>query len=552
MSQSQYRALIVDDDPAIRKLAALALGDEGFSCVTVGDGQQAMTQLHGEQFDLVVTDLAMPLKHGHSVAVELLALPARPVIAVLTGIAEPRLVKDLIARGVDDVVVKPVNFAMFAAKLKSMVGRQRDSLRNHESSLPGPIARRFTPIDISGLNEHLMGTAQILPLSCAALDVYELTSMCDVDVARIAAALERDASLVAEVLRVANSACSNRNAMRIADVEQAVLRIGQKRVGEIALATHALGAITSATVPWMNTAILSRRSIAAGVALEMLIEQGHHERISRGLLAAAVMHTLGRVVLASLYPAQYDELIAHCRTSRCALAKAEGQLLPEPHTASLARLLQFWNIPAEVFEPLSAIGRPYEQVALLSEPMRSQAELLKVAVFIGELAVGQWEPWDLLEFPSEAVLERLGISGIDQCIEQTKADLDAIARFHTTPLSAQEASVNAEQTQTERCQISCQNVNSFSGPMVAPLLASFGLRTVEPSSAVPQIVNVIGSSAAAIETHLATLPETPALLLVDQSNGAVGSQMYPSVLVPCSYAELQVACLNTSHPILPA
>jgi DNA-binding response OmpR family regulator len=121
---AQLRALIVDDEPSLRRLTMTALTREGFICDEAANGAAGRERALAVAYDLVITDLCMPEKHGHSLAVELLAMPNRPLVVVLTGVAEPWLTKDLITRGVDDVQFKPVNFPAFAAKVRSMVDRR--------------------------------------------------------------------------------------------------------------------------------------------------------------------------------------------------------------------------------------------------------------------------------------------------------------------------------------------------------------------------------------------------------------------------------------------
>lgn len=124
MNSPAYRALVVDDEPAVRRLTVDCLQREGFQCDAAGDGHAALELVEHHPYDLVVTDLRMPNGHGHSLAVQLLARDRRPVVAVLTGVAEPKLAKDLIARGIDELTFKPVDFTLLGAKLRAMVNRR--------------------------------------------------------------------------------------------------------------------------------------------------------------------------------------------------------------------------------------------------------------------------------------------------------------------------------------------------------------------------------------------------------------------------------------------
>ncbi len=121
MRSDLMTALVVDDDEVVRKMLKFALGKVGFNCLCSADGANALTTLDSATFDLVVTDLLMPKTHGHTLATELLELKERPIIVVHTSVIEPKLVKDLKLRGVDEIVFKPTDYAAFAVKMKELV-----------------------------------------------------------------------------------------------------------------------------------------------------------------------------------------------------------------------------------------------------------------------------------------------------------------------------------------------------------------------------------------------------------------------------------------------
>ena len=124
MSNGKLIALIVDDEFAIRRLVATELKNNGFDCDTAANGQEASRLASEKRYDVVVTDLRMPEKHGHAFILELLDRPDRPLIVVYTGVIEPRLATDLLARGVDDIIFKPVNLGFLAAKIVSLIARR--------------------------------------------------------------------------------------------------------------------------------------------------------------------------------------------------------------------------------------------------------------------------------------------------------------------------------------------------------------------------------------------------------------------------------------------
>ncbi|XZE54345.1 response regulator [Planctomycetaceae bacterium SH139] len=149
MSVEQFSVLIVDDDDVVRKMISFAMEKEGFRSDRAVDGEEALALMKQREFDLVITDLMMPNTHGHTLATELLARPDRPLVVIHTSVVEPALAKDLMLRGVDDIVFKPTDYGAFAAKMRSWVLRRRrvkqgmtDLWQNLGMGVPGdPLGR---------------------------------------------------------------------------------------------------------------------------------------------------------------------------------------------------------------------------------------------------------------------------------------------------------------------------------------------------------------------------------------------------------------------------
>jgi len=56
--------LVVDDEPKITRIARDYLENSGFSVLTCGDGQTALSMVRGEKPDLIVLDLMLPGMDG--------------------------------------------------------------------------------------------------------------------------------------------------------------------------------------------------------------------------------------------------------------------------------------------------------------------------------------------------------------------------------------------------------------------------------------------------------------------------------------------------------
>ena len=75
--------IVVDDDAAVRRIAARILIEEGFHVLEAGDGDEAirLAERHGPDIGLVVTDIVMPRLNGIELLERLSRIqPALPVV----------------------------------------------------------------------------------------------------------------------------------------------------------------------------------------------------------------------------------------------------------------------------------------------------------------------------------------------------------------------------------------------------------------------------------------------------------------------------------------
>jgi HD-like signal output (HDOD) protein/DNA-binding NarL/FixJ family response regulator len=121
MSMVVPRALVVDDELQVQVLVGRALAQEQILCDFANDGAEATKKAEKTRYDIVVTDLRMPNVNGHALCQTVLALPDRPLLVAITGVAEPRLRRDLEARGVDAIFEKPLDFATFGPRIRAMI-----------------------------------------------------------------------------------------------------------------------------------------------------------------------------------------------------------------------------------------------------------------------------------------------------------------------------------------------------------------------------------------------------------------------------------------------
>jgi two-component system chemotaxis response regulator CheY len=118
------KILAVDDSVSMRQMVAFTLKAAGHTVTDAADGKQALDLAQKESFDLVLTDVNMPIMDGITLTKELRALPAyrfTPIL-VLTTEAGADMKQKGRAAGATGWLVKPFNPDQLLTTLKRVLG----------------------------------------------------------------------------------------------------------------------------------------------------------------------------------------------------------------------------------------------------------------------------------------------------------------------------------------------------------------------------------------------------------------------------------------------
>ena len=117
--------LVVDDDLAVRELAAKIVAALGLEVLTAADGEAALALVreHGPAIGCVVLDLSMPGLGGKETLLELWRMhPELPVI-VSSGHNEAEALESLPGQGRIDYLQKPFSAAALEARVRAALER---------------------------------------------------------------------------------------------------------------------------------------------------------------------------------------------------------------------------------------------------------------------------------------------------------------------------------------------------------------------------------------------------------------------------------------------
>jgi CheY-like chemotaxis protein len=121
------RILIAEDEDPVRALVARALAQDGHEVVATADGAEALDVLQREagRFDLVLTDIKMPVMDGIALALATARdFPALPIL-LMTGYADQHERASGLEALIRDVVAKPFTLTEIKAAVAAALSNAK-------------------------------------------------------------------------------------------------------------------------------------------------------------------------------------------------------------------------------------------------------------------------------------------------------------------------------------------------------------------------------------------------------------------------------------------
>jgi DNA-binding response OmpR family regulator len=159
------RVLLVEDDPAVREGARLALRRQGHEVAATGSGEEGLIQLRSFRPDVVVLDLMLPGMTGLEVCRRIRADSQLPII-MMTAMGDDVDIVVGLETGADDYVVKPVQARVLEARIRAVL-RRVEAGPSADGGAPAAETHGELRIDRAALTVTLGGDA--VPLAPSEL-----------------------------------------------------------------------------------------------------------------------------------------------------------------------------------------------------------------------------------------------------------------------------------------------------------------------------------------------------------------------------------------------
>jgi two-component system, OmpR family, KDP operon response regulator KdpE len=139
MNKPSNIALLIDDEPKIRRFLRAGFELQGFSVIEAENGADGLKAATFNAPDLIVLDLSLPDLHGAEVLERLRSWSNVPVIILSVASSEDEKVR-LLQAGADDYVVKPFGMAELLARAEAALRRYFKSATENPVVVAGPLS----------------------------------------------------------------------------------------------------------------------------------------------------------------------------------------------------------------------------------------------------------------------------------------------------------------------------------------------------------------------------------------------------------------------------
>ena len=117
------KILIAEDDRELRQLFAHVLTRNGYTVTGVSDGQQALDALDRDYYDLIISDIMMPMVDGYELVGQLRAVGNNTPVLMITAKDAFDDMRLGFQSGVDDYMVKPINVNEMVLRVQALLRR---------------------------------------------------------------------------------------------------------------------------------------------------------------------------------------------------------------------------------------------------------------------------------------------------------------------------------------------------------------------------------------------------------------------------------------------
>ena len=136
--------LVVDDVPAMQRMLTSSLSSDGYQVETASSGEEAISRIAEQEFDVILADIVMPGVGGLVVLERSRLLNPRAAVILMTAYASLETAIAALRHGAWDYLEKPFCLDELTARVERVLDQRealwRERLRSRDAHQPRPVA----------------------------------------------------------------------------------------------------------------------------------------------------------------------------------------------------------------------------------------------------------------------------------------------------------------------------------------------------------------------------------------------------------------------------
>jgi len=357
MTAPMRRILFVDDDPQLLSGLSKALRKyrDRWAMVFAGSGEAALAEVRTAGFDVVVSDMRMPVMDGAALLASIRDEDPSTIRMILSGFSE----RTAIVRALP-VAHQFFNKPCDLAELAAAIDRACELRALFASDSMRAVTERLGVLPPAPVIYHQLAAQ----LGSAEIRVPDIT-----------AAIERDAELCGRVLQLARSPLFGDQPM--ASIAEVAEHVGVEMVVGLALASYAFALAGDRPPPDLEVAALQRHALQVARAARRLAAS---PEVAADAFIAGLVHDIGQIVIATAFPEAHAEVVRRRAESGLGPSAVERAVLGTSHAEIGSYLLGRWGLPLPV---LDAVARHNDGSAVAVTPVLAALRAAHAAIAPG-------------------------------------------------------------------------------------------------------------------------------------------------------------------------
>ena len=231
-----------------------------------------------------------------------------------------------------------------------------------------------------------------------------------------------DQSLTAKMLRLANSSYYGANS-KVVTLQQAVGLLGLKNVKELILMASIESSFPTSHCLNFDAKAFWRHSVATAISAELIsrtLKMKHDFAFTAGLL-----HDIGRLVLVTRFPNDYQQVLAYREQEDCSLLDAERAVMGIDHVVVGWLLAKEWEFSDAIQDAIRGHHQPDDK------NLNSIASVIHVANSIVHALDLSKTEYDLVPPISQHAWDTLALSEVEylSIFRETELRFDALSQI---------------------------------------------------------------------------------------------------------------------------